>query len=548
MDHYLQKPLNLKQHIYVCRLILLWSLSVRSNPTTDSKDVTILHFNDIYNVEPSASEPVGGAARFCSLIKSYSYLQPLVLFSGDVFSPSPLSYFTKGAQMSAVLNECGVHAAIFGNHDFDYGLNVLKQRVEETQFPWILSNVMTDNNLTLAQSQRTLVVQRNNKRIGLIGLTEQKWLDVQITIDPVRVHYQDFILICNDLTEYLRNQGCDYVIALTHLRMKNDIKLAEGCPGVDLILGGHDHEYQVIQVNGTYIVKSGSDFKSLSKIHLQFRTNVIEPKIQEINVTSNIQEDNILKNLLRKYSDVLEREGDKQLLVLSEAMDARVNELWRAESSLGNWLSDAVLSVTAADIVLLNSGMFKANREFPAGPFTRQHFAALLPITSAMVMLNITGQTVLEMLENAVSRYPEPDGRFGNVAGVQFSFNPEARMGQKVIPHQVIVGAGKLKLDRYYKLATRVYLQKGYDGYTMLQGTPELEVETGVCLTLEMIIETYLETLQKISKNWLKFFHLITPSNQRHLCLFPESGPIMLCPKTDKRINPCFKECTNINQ
>lgn len=54
-----------------------------------SDSLVILHFNDVYNVEPRQSpEPVGGAARFCTAIKTFQHLNPLVLFSGDAFSPS----------------------------------------------------------------------------------------------------------------------------------------------------------------------------------------------------------------------------------------------------------------------------------------------------------------------------------------------------------------------------------------------------------------------------------------------------------------------------
>lgn len=100
--------------------------------------LSILHFNDVYNIEAnSAVEPIGGAARFCTAIKSFSHLNPLVLFSGDAFSPSMrkfcsfllkclyliifvalVSTYTKGRQMVPVLNAIGTHCAVFGNHDF----------------------------------------------------------------------------------------------------------------------------------------------------------------------------------------------------------------------------------------------------------------------------------------------------------------------------------------------------------------------------------------------------------------------------------------------
>lgn len=52
-------------------------------------DLTIIHFNDIYNVESNSSrEPIGGATRFLTAVKSFKHLNPLILFSGDAFSPS----------------------------------------------------------------------------------------------------------------------------------------------------------------------------------------------------------------------------------------------------------------------------------------------------------------------------------------------------------------------------------------------------------------------------------------------------------------------------
>ncbi|ENN80067.1 hypothetical protein YQE_03543, partial [Dendroctonus ponderosae] len=125
-----------------------------------SDSLVILHYNDVYNVEArQGPEPIGGAARFCTAIKSLEALNPLVLFSGDAFSPSmrksfqiihgadcnvpfPVSTFTKGEHMVPVLNEIGTHCAVLGNHDFDHGLEMLSKWVEQSNFPWLMSNVV----------------------------------------------------------------------------------------------------------------------------------------------------------------------------------------------------------------------------------------------------------------------------------------------------------------------------------------------------------------------------------------------------------------------
>lgn len=114
-----------------------------SNENSSLKKLTILHYNDVYNIDPnSVNEPVGGAARFCNAIKSFQSDNPLVLFSGDAFNPSVLSTFTQGEQMVPVLNAVGTHCSVFGNHDFDHGLEILQKWVEKTNFPWLMSNVI----------------------------------------------------------------------------------------------------------------------------------------------------------------------------------------------------------------------------------------------------------------------------------------------------------------------------------------------------------------------------------------------------------------------
>lgn len=90
------------------------------------------------------------------------------------------------------------------------------------------------------------------------------------------------------------------------MRTPNDIKLAENCNDIDIILGGHDHVYEIKHVNNKYIVKSGTDFRQFSKItiNLSNKTDGVEPEvtIEEINVTSEYSEDPKLKEKLDKFT------------------------------------------------------------------------------------------------------------------------------------------------------------------------------------------------------------------------------------------------------
>ncbi|KAK2182231.1 hypothetical protein NP493_362g02095, partial [Ridgeia piscesae] len=89
-----------------------------SGEKTLSQSITILHFNDVYNINAREEEPVGGAARFATAMRQLKHLDPLVLFSGDIFNPSVMSAVTKGEQMVPILKALDVKCAVFGNHDF----------------------------------------------------------------------------------------------------------------------------------------------------------------------------------------------------------------------------------------------------------------------------------------------------------------------------------------------------------------------------------------------------------------------------------------------
>lgn len=89
------------------------------------------------------------------------------------------------------------------------------------------------------------------------------------------------------------------------MRTPNDIKLAENCKDIDLILGGHDHVYEVKIVDGKHIIKSGTDFRQFSKISINFANGTPEIAVEEINVTSSFAEDPKLKEKLDTYSSML---------------------------------------------------------------------------------------------------------------------------------------------------------------------------------------------------------------------------------------------------
>ena len=156
----------------------------------------------------------------------------------------------------------------------------------------------------------------------------------------------------------------------------------------------------------------------------------------------------------------------------SVPLDGRFSIVRSEESNLGNWICDVILSATRADLVILNSGTLRSDRVHNPGPFTMRDLINVVPLRDPLIVLRVSGQQILQALENAVSKYPKLEGRFPQVSGISFAFDPRKKPGQRVDPGFIRVGDDPLQMNQYYNLATKSYIHGGCDGYVMLKNVP----------------------------------------------------------------------------
>eukprot|EP00795_Rhopilema_esculentum_P001141 gene1141-15487_t len=528
--------------------------SCNNSPERDS--LTIIHFNDVYNIEPRDSEPMGGAARFVTMVKELSDKDPLILFSGDCLNPSLMSTVTKGRQMIPILNKIGVHAALYGNHDFDFGVDELIQFKKQTKFPWLLSNVADD--LTddfLAEGVEKLLLDWQGRKVGIIGLIEEEWLVTLASVDPRDVTYEDFVECGRRLADTLRKEGADLIIALTHMRVPNDVRLLESDADIDLILGGHDHHYEVKKANEKILVKSGSDFKEFSRISVHFDENSNRHEFDVVKVTldSSVKEDEEINGITDEFLALIEGKMESVLGNVPVDLDGRFSIVRTQESNLGNFIADIMRMAMQTDVAILNGGSLRSDRIHQAGCFTLKDLVSILPMMDILVVIAVTGENLIEALENGVSQYPRHEGRFPQgcfvlitglksrthgatepviiiidddedeaesedeirdrvrreidealnaqieaVSGVQFSFNPDLPAGQRILRNSVKVNGQSLDWKLEYRVCVKSYLAKGKDGYDIFKSCKQLVNEENGQI-LPTIVQNHFESLKIIS-------------------------------------------------
>lgn len=185
--------------------------------------------------------------------------------------------------------------------------------------------------------------------------------------------------------------------------------------------------------------------------------------------STKYSEDSELKNELKKYSETIESKMDEVLGTFAVELDGRFSAIRTSETNLGNWICDVALAATGADCVIINSGTFRSDQIHPAGPFTMRDLINIIPMQDPLIVLEVTGKILHQALENSVSTYPKLEGRFPQIAGMSFVFDPTKKAGERVEPKLIRLGDEWLNLEQTYTLCVKSYIYGGCDGYNMFK-------------------------------------------------------------------------------
>jgi 5'-nucleotidase len=456
-------------------------------------EVGLVHVNDVYQIAPiDPKGPRGGLARLATLVREIRKEAPgtLLVFGGDTLSPGVESGLFQGRQMMAAWNALGVDLAVPGNHEFDYGPEVLRTRLAESRFPWLAANLAAESPLPAVKTSELRVV--NGVRVGFVGLLTPE--TATLSKPGPHIRFAALLATAQREADALRAQGAEAVVGLTHCGLAEDRLLAAS--GLfDLILGGHDHHFVSETVGRTPIFKAGSDVRDAIHVRLRFAAadggghRLTGMAWDVVPVDGRWEED---PAVLAIAADYARRSGtmlDAQVATTAVALDARGETMRRGESNIGDYAADAVRDAMAADVAILNGGGFRSDRLLGPGPLTRRDLLGLLPFRNPLVLLSATGAQLRAALEHGLGKRIErgQSGAMPHVSGLRLSYDPQRPAGRRIVA--IAVGGAPLRDDASYKLAVSNYLAGGGDGYAMLKGLPVLRPAEGSPIETEVLIE-----------------------------------------------------------
>jgi 5'-nucleotidase len=429
--------------------------------------VTILQLNDVYSTVPV--DGLGGLARVATLKRQFAEagLRPLLMLAGDFLSSSVASTVFKGEQMIAALNAAGLDVATLGNHEFDFGLDVLLQRMSEAKFQWVVSNVIdTQTGRPVGNAVPYVVRSFGTIRVGVLGLCLSVEELMRDKLERLRVI--DPATAAATYLPILKAEGADVIVALTHLTYEEDRALAARFPEIDVIVGGHEH-FPIAGMSGrTLISKSGSDAKAVARIDVARTASGFERFYELLPMTAAIDDDPATAAVVSEYERKLGGELDKPVATSRTALDGTALRLRSSETNLGNLVADAVRAAVESDVAIVNSGGIRGDRVHAAGPITRRQVVEVHPFGNTICKLEAPGRAILAALTHGVSRLPVASGQFPQVSGLRMRVVAAAAPADRV--RDVTIGGKPLELDRIYTLAVPDFLVLGGDGYDMLAG------------------------------------------------------------------------------
>jgi len=153
------------------------------------------------------------------------------------------------------------------------------------------------------------------------------------------------------------------------------------------------------------------------------------------------------------------------------------------------------------DIALMAGGTMRGDQIYPAGILRLGDIISCFPFEDPCVVIRTSGSAIFSALENSVSKLPALEGRFCQVSGVQFAYDPNGPEGKRV--RWVNIGGNKLELEKRYTIATRGYMARGKDGFESLNVRNSdveeiINEEHGILLS--MMIRQYFLSLKIVSR------------------------------------------------
>ena len=424
--------------LVVCVMLIVGIIPM-SVLAAENDDIVILYENDVHC-------EIEGYSKLSAMKKELqeTYAHVGVVSGGDYIQGNSIGVISHGEYIVEVMNLVGYDAVTLGNHEFDYRIDRLNELVAMMDTKPVSCN-FREVGADESYYDPYTIITYGDVKIAYIGITTPTTVT---TAAPAQFKDENgnFIYTFNNNNLYevvqanidaAKAEGADYIIALSHIGYAEDAvygdladieTLIANTDGFDIVLDAHSHSVienmQVVDKGGNTVTLSstGTKFEYVGKLTISGDGNITTElvKLADYTKTDPVVDAHIAQ-IYSEYGELAERKvADSEVDLLFK--DAEGNRLVRvSETNLGDFCADAFRYAVDADIGYLNGGGCRT--DIPAGDVTFSDLLNVLPFNNTIVLAEISGQTIKDMMEMAMRIWPEENGSFPHLSGLTFSVN-----------------------------------------------------------------------------------------------------------------------------
>ena len=399
----------------------------REFPAGDPGEVAavILHTNDVH---VGLQDNIGydGLSLYRKELEAL-YDNVLLIDAGDAIQGAALGAMSKGAEIIKIMNELGYDLAIPGNHEFDFGFDVLDDCSEQLACGYICANFCTIDGETVFEPWR--ILEAGDLKIGFVGAVTPDTFTrsaIKDVVNEVGEPMYDFLAdetgdrlagaLQKNIDE-VREQGADYVILVAHLgnatentSIYSSNAIVGKLNGIDMVIDGHSHEVYNTAIPDkdgkmTPIAQTGTKLQHIGQLTVykdgQLEENIIDlvPESAAVpaeSVTRKNEERYVdpetktfIDNIYGAYNSIMSRKiGDLSVDLIK--MENGKDLSRTAENGLCELAADAFRAVGGTQAGLIGAGSLRTNLE--AGEVTYQDVVDILPYCNEVIMAEVSGQ------------------------------------------------------------------------------------------------------------------------------------------------------------
>lgn len=446
---------------------------VAGSNSNNNRSIVILYENDVHC-------SIDGYAKLAGLRDAVSDTADVAIVScGDFIQGDIVGALSHGQYIIDIMKTVGYDAVTLGNHEFDYCVPRLQELLADLGAP------VTCVNFTDADHKRIylpyVIKKMGGKSVAFIGV-----------VTPVTMVAEEFAFYDNDgkmlydlcptevfrlvqeQVDVVRDMGADYVVILSHLGERpvtmnvDSHLLVSNTTGIDVVLDGHTHATIPVETVPNHdgkpvlVTQAGTKFNDIGKLLIQQGGRMSTTLLAAKDIPYENDCVRHVTDSIKALCNEITQQCVFKCPFALRIYDDEGRELVRmGETNAGDLLMDAFREVSGTDIGIMNAGSIRSELPYTGDSVILGNVIAMLPYDNNMLVINATGEQILNVLTKNTQFMPKPYADFPQVSGLRFTVKPGQGVSDVMVLDKLTGEYKPIDPQRTYTVATTDYCVTG---------------------------------------------------------------------------------------